>query len=57
MLEVEVVDNGPERGARPAGNSAGHGLIGMRDAPPSMGDTSVLVLGPAAGLRYTRPSR
>jgi signal transduction histidine kinase len=31
MLEVEVVDNGPERGARPAGNSAGHGLIGMRE--------------------------
>jgi signal transduction histidine kinase len=31
MLEVEVIDNGPGRGARPAGNSAGHGLIGMRE--------------------------
>ena len=31
MLEVEVIDNGPDRGARPAGTSAGHGLIGMRE--------------------------
>jgi signal transduction histidine kinase len=30
-LEVEVIDDGPGRAVAPAGNSAGHGLIGMRE--------------------------
>jgi signal transduction histidine kinase len=30
-LEVEVIDTGPGRAVDPADNSAGHGLMGMRE--------------------------